>query len=47
VIGKAVGPEADEIRSHGLGWNLTDFASKDFENVGLPLIHRAQRKILP
>lgn len=34
---KSVGREADEIRSHGLGWNLTDFASKDFEKVGLLL----------
>ncbi len=34
---KSVGPEADEIRSHGLGWNLTDFANKDFEKVGLLL----------
>jgi D-lyxose ketol-isomerase len=34
---KSVGSEADEIRSHGLGWNITDFASNDFEKVGLLL----------
>jgi hypothetical protein len=34
---QSVGDEADEIRSHGLGWNITDFGSNDFEKVGLLL----------
>ncbi|RTL40126.1 MAG: D-lyxose/D-mannose family sugar isomerase [Candidatus Melainabacteria bacterium] len=34
---KSVGPEADEIRRHGLGWAITDFASTDFDNIGLLL----------
>lgn len=33
----SVGSEANEIRRHGLGWNITDFASKDFDSVGLLL----------
>lgn len=30
-----VGIEADEIRNHGLGWDVTDFGSGDFDEVGL------------
>jgi D-lyxose ketol-isomerase len=29
------GPECDEIRICKLGWDITDFGSRDFENVGL------------
>jgi len=32
-----VGPEADEIRTHGLGWNVTDFGSNQFLSQGLLL----------
>lgn len=32
------GPEADEIRHTGLGWDITDFGSGDFDRVGLVLI---------
>ena len=32
---REVGPEAAELREHGLGWNITDFGSGDFERVGL------------
>lgn len=32
---KTVGHEADEIRDHMLGWDLTDFGSGDFAGVGL------------
>jgi len=32
---KSKGPEADEIRSHNLGWDLTDFGSGDFLKIGL------------
>lgn len=31
------GHEADEIRERGLGWDLTDFGSGDFEKTGLLL----------
>jgi D-lyxose ketol-isomerase len=31
------GAEANEVRNHGLGWNLTDFGSGDFEKMGLLL----------
>lgn len=31
------GPEADEIRTRRLGWDVTDFGSGDFERVGLLL----------
>lgn len=34
---KAKGPEADEIRRNMLGWDLTDFATGDFDSVGLTL----------
>lgn len=34
---KLLGNEADEIYTHGLGWNITDFGSNDFETVGLLL----------
>src|ERR1700738_1975177 len=34
---KSVGSEADEIYRHGLGWNITDFGSNNFDNVGLLL----------
>ena len=34
---KIVGPEADEIRKCGLGWDLTDFGSGDFHKIGLLL----------
>jgi len=30
-----VGAEADELRNHGLGWNITDFGSGDFAATGL------------
>ena len=30
----AAGPEYDEIRDLGLGWDVTDFGSGDFANVG-------------
>lgn len=33
----SVGAEANEIRNHGLGWAITDFASKDFDKIGLLL----------
>ncbi len=32
-----LGAESLEIRSHGMGWNLTDFGSGDFEKSGLLL----------
>ena len=32
---KTVGHEADEIRDHMLGWDLTDFGSGDYESIGL------------
>ena len=31
------GPECDEIRRHGLGWDLTDFGSGEFLKTGLLL----------
>lgn len=31
------GPEADEIRTRSLGWDVTDFNSGNFESVGLTL----------
>lgn len=34
---REAGPEADEIRAHGLGWNLTDFGNGDFFRSGLML----------
>jgi len=34
---KQKGPEADEIRAHALGWDLTDFGSGSFHKVGLLL----------
>ncbi|MCB1122487.1 MAG: D-lyxose/D-mannose family sugar isomerase, partial [Verrucomicrobiae bacterium] len=34
---KTKGPECDEIRKHGLGWDLTDLGSGDFFKVGLLL----------
>ncbi len=34
---RAKGHEADEIRRCGMGWDLTDFGSGDFERVGLLL----------
>jgi D-lyxose ketol-isomerase len=34
---QGVGPEADEIRKHGLGWMVTDFGSGDFEHCGLTI----------
>lgn len=34
---KDIGSEADEIRDHGLGWNMTDFGSGDFSKQGLLL----------
>jgi D-lyxose ketol-isomerase len=33
----AAGPEADEIRRCGLGWDITDFGSSDFRSIGLLL----------
>ena len=33
----ARGPEADEIRDNGLGWDVTDFGSGDFAGFGLLL----------
>jgi D-lyxose ketol-isomerase len=32
-----IGTEADEIRTHGMGWNITDFGSGDFYKNGLLL----------
>jgi len=34
---RSKGPEADEIRTNNLGWDLTDFGSGDFLSVGLLL----------
>lgn len=31
----AAGPEYDEIRDNMLGWDITDFGSGDFRNIGL------------
>ncbi len=31
------GPESDEIRDCGLGWDVTDFGSQDFHNLGRTL----------
>lgn len=30
-----IGPEADEIRSRALGWDVTDFGNGDFRRLGL------------
>jgi D-lyxose ketol-isomerase len=32
-----IGPSADEIRQHGLGWAVTDFGTNEFEKFGLVL----------
>ena len=32
------GAECDEIRRNGLGWDVTDFASGEFDKVGLTLV---------
>lgn len=32
---RAAGPEADEVRRCRLGWDVTDFGSGDYANVGL------------
>ncbi|MBR2326339.1 MAG: D-lyxose/D-mannose family sugar isomerase [Alistipes sp.] len=32
------GPECDEIRRNGLGWDVTDFATGTFDKVGLTLV---------
>jgi D-lyxose ketol-isomerase len=32
-----LGPEYDEIKDNMLGWDLTDFGSGDYENIGLLL----------
>ncbi len=34
----AAGPECDEIRCNGLGWDLTDFGLGDFAKYGLTLV---------
>jgi len=34
---RSKGPEADEIRTRRLGWDLTDFGSGDFMKIGLLL----------
>lgn len=34
---QSVGPEADEIRENGLGWDVTDFGLGDFLRTGLLL----------
>ncbi len=34
---RQVGSEADEVRTHGLGWNVTDFGSNQFPQRGLLL----------
>jgi D-lyxose ketol-isomerase len=34
---KSKGHEVDEIRKNALGWDVTDFGSRDFDNVGLLL----------
>ena len=33
----SVGPECDEVRDCMLGWDVTDFGSKDFEHIGRTL----------
>jgi D-lyxose ketol-isomerase len=32
------GPEAEEVRAHRLGWDLTDFGSGQFDKIGLLLV---------
>ena len=32
---KSKGPECDEIRNCGLGWDITDFGSGEFDTIGL------------
>jgi D-lyxose ketol-isomerase len=34
---KEMGPEADQIRTHGLGWQISDFGKGDFERCGILL----------
>jgi len=34
---KSKGHEADEIRKNALGWDVTDFGSRDFDRIGLLL----------
>ena len=34
---KSMGAEINEIRENGLGWDVTDFGTGDFENYGLLL----------
>ena len=34
---KKVGEEANEIKKHGMGWNITDFGSGKFDETGLLL----------
>lgn len=34
---KSKGPEIDEITENGLGWDVTDFGTGDYENFGLLL----------
>jgi D-lyxose ketol-isomerase len=34
---RSYGSEIDEIRDNGLGWDVTDFGTNDFENFGLLL----------
>ena len=34
---RTVGPEADEIRTHQLGWDVTDFAAGRMDELGLTL----------
>lgn len=43
------GPECDEIRACKLGWDITDFGSGDFDNVGLVVftVRNGHHKIAP
>lgn len=34
---RAIAEEADEIRQHQMGWNVTDFGKNNFEKLGLTL----------
>ncbi len=34
---EAAGEESEEIRTHGMGWNITDFGQDEFEKTGLTL----------
>lgn len=42
---KSQGAEADEIRKHRLGWDVTDFSSGDFSSQGLTLFTLRNKRI--